>query len=249
MRKALVVIVIVLAIIGIALWRHRGSAERTAPRATHTTTTPAPTTYRSADGVEHTIPAWMFASGAPARHIAGRVLFHGEPVKDAAVALQSGLTANDLVAPIEKRTDARGQFDFGALPAAAYDVTAVAPNTTAAIEHVELSDPGRKPASDQLELVLGDCATSIEGTVYDATNNPLPKVRVRRDGLVGPETDARGPYKTCVPFGDVELHYSADGYGSVILTIDARGQMKRDVILVPEAALSVRAVRTDNGEP
>jgi protocatechuate 3,4-dioxygenase beta subunit len=251
MKKLVVAIVVVVAlVIAWFAFRHRSSHPKssTASTASSATSTPVATTARGTDGVERKIPAWMFAH-APAKRIAGRVTFRGQPVKDALVQLQSQLTVADIIIPIDRRTDAAGTFDFGTLPSASYDVTASSPDTSAAMVHLELENPKLDPPPDKLELVLGECANSVEGTIYDASNNPLPKARVRRNGLVGGETDAKGHYKVCVPFGDAELHYTADGYGSVILTIDARGQIVRDVVLVPEATINVRVVSAETSQP
>lgn len=249
MKKLLAVAALVLFVIALFVWWHRDTPTPHGAVKPAAANAPGVTRFRAADGVDRKIPTWVFAKGAPPRRIAGRVTLHDKPVKDAAVTLQNPLTAADLLEPIGVRTDALGQFDFGVLPAAPYDVTAVAPEASAAIEHVDLSDPTRKPPPDHLELALGDCTTSVEGTVYDASNNALPKVRVRRNGLVGVDTDAAGHYRMCAPYGDTELHFTADGYGSVILTVDARGQTRRDVVLVPEATLGVRVIRADTGEP
>lgn len=249
MKKVVAALALVLVVVAIIAWRHRHSSPRQTSAKSSASNTPITTVFHASPGVDRQVPTWMFVKGAPSRKIAGRVTLHDKPVNDAMVTLQNPLTVADLLSPIEQRTDAQGHFDFGVLPAASYDVTAVAPDTSAAIEHVDLSNPSRKPPPDQLELVLGDCTTSVQGTVYDASNNALPKVRVRRNGLVGVETDASGHYKTCVPYGDAELHFTAEGYGSVILTIDARGETRRDVILVPEATLGVRVVRADTMQP
>ena len=249
MKKLVAATALVLVVVAFFVWRHGHSPTKRAAVRSAPVDARGTTVFRAPDGVDRKIPAWMFTKGAPDRRIAGRVTLHDKPVKDAAVTLQNPLTTAGLLSPIEQRTDAQGRFDFGVLPAATYDVTAVASDTTAAIEHVELSDPSRKPPPDHLELVLGDCTTSVGGTVYDASNNPLPKVRVRRNGLIGSETDASGHYRTCVPYGDAELQFTADGYGSVILTVDARGQTRRDVVLVPEATLGVRVVRADTMQP
>jgi protocatechuate 3,4-dioxygenase beta subunit len=72
---------------------------------------------------------------------------------------------------------------------------------------------------------------------------------VTRDGFVGTTTDAQGAYKLCVPWGEVVLEYAADGYGTVVLTTDVRGDMQRDVVLVPEATAIVKVVRGETDEP
>jgi hypothetical protein len=192
-------------------------------------------------------PAWFVARNAPARKIAGQVTRGGAPVSGAVVTLTSLLTRAGALQPIEVKSGADGRFDLGSQPAASYEVSAAAPGATPALVRIDLADPTLKPPSDQLVLRLGDCTASVSGTVYDAAGNPLPRVRVLHDGLVGVETDARGAYKLCVPFGDIPIEYGADGFGTVLLHIDARGEVERDVVLVPDAEVVVRAVRADDG--
>lgn len=251
------VLVLVLLLAGAWMWtsrvaRHRSSAQAGA------TASPAATHHKS-EGTPAALPAWFVTPNAAARRIAGRVTMHGTPVKDAIVSLHSELTRAGYASPIELRTDARGAFDFGVQVAAGYDIAASSPGTTAALVSLDLRNPSVKPPPERLELELRDCSVSVSGTIYDASNNPLPKVSIKRLGgryqapshgaIVGVESDAQGAYRVCIPFGNTELEYSADGFGSVILTIDARGEMYRDVVLVPDASVSVRAVRADNGEP
>jgi protocatechuate 3,4-dioxygenase beta subunit len=198
--------------------------------------------------------AWSADRNATARRIAGRVTYRGAPVKDAVVSLHSMPSRAHVVAPIELRTDANGRFDFGTRAPAMYFVAASSPNTTAAIIDLSLADPTLKPTSEQLELQLGECSAVIEGTIYDASENPLPKMHVRRggsygSGLVGVETDERGRYRLCMPVGEVAVEYGGDGFGAVRLTIDVSGETHRDVVLVPEATLTVHVLRADGGAP
>ncbi|NVB80962.1 MAG: sigma-70 family RNA polymerase sigma factor [Kofleriaceae bacterium] len=212
-------------------------------------------------------PSWFAPRGVAGRRVAGHVTYLGRPIKDATVALQSMFTrasAGDpdemsqtmqglmkhagVLRPAVIHTGADGRFDFGMLPPASYEVTAIIEGKTAAIAHVNLADPTLKPPSEALELRLKDCTASVAGTVYDASENPLPKARVLLGALVGVETDAHGSYKMCVPYSEVMIEYSADGYGAVRLTIDGRGEVLRDVVLVPEATVTVRVLRADTGE-
>lgn len=195
------------------------------------------------------IPVWFAPRGVAAKRIAGHVTLDGKPVAGATVALHSALTKAGVLEAIEIVTKGDGAFDFGPQPASVYDVVASAPDLTPALVRIDAADPTLKPPSDQLELRLRACTTFVEGTVYDAAGNPLPKVAVRRDGVAGVVTDARGGYKLCLPWGDAEIEYSADGYGALAFMMQARGEMLRDVVLVPAATLVLRVVRGDNNEP
>jgi RNA polymerase sigma factor (sigma-70 family) len=253
------VVLLVLLLVGALLWRSHAGGQRSSSDAVSSTAQPTGALHQKGDGSPLSPPAWFMTSKAAPRKIAGRVTLNGAPVKDATVSLQSELTRAGYAAPIQLRTDARGAFDFGVQVAARYDIAASSLGTTAALISIDLGNPALKPQADRLELQLRDCSVSVSGIIYDASNNPLPKVSVKRlgdrynvpsrGGIVGVESDPQGAYRICVPFGDTEVEYSADGFGSVILTIDARGEMYRDVALVPDASVSVRVVRADNGEP
>ncbi len=247
MRKVVAVVAVVLGV-GLGLWRCSRSDAPTQSSATVEHAQGSGKRAGASTSTERPLPNWFVTRGAPARKIAGRVTHAGAPVAGATVTLHSALTVARAAAPIVQRTGADGRFDFGLLPSAEYDVTALAAGLTPVIAHVALADPNAKPAPDQLELRLRDCSVFVEGTIYDASNNPLPKASVRMNGLVGVDADARGAYKLCVPMGDAEIDYSADGYGAVTLTIEARGEMHRDVVLVPEAAITVHVVRADNAQ-
>ena len=97
-------------------------------------------------------------------------------------------------------------------------------------------------------LRLRSCDISVAGTVFDASGGPIAGAHVRRERVIGGDSDATGAYKVCVPYGSSELEYSADGYGGVILTIEAQGAVRQDIVLVPEASITVRVVRADTGK-
>lgn len=195
-----------------------------------------------------TAPTWFVTPGVAAKRIAGHVLHRGSPVPNATVELASQLTRAGFASQLVARTDKDGAFDLGEQPAAEYDVTATSPGLTPAILHIDLSDP--RLHADDLQLRLEDCSASVAGSVLDADGTPIPRAHVRRYGISGVDADDRGRYQICVPFSPgVEIEYSADGYGAVILTIDSRGAVRRDVVLVPEATLVVHVVRADDGKP
>lgn len=193
-------------------------------------------------------PAWMVQPGASARGLRGTVTLAGKPVADAAVSLESAATAAGI-APRVVRTDASGAFDFGAQPPASYDLVASAPDLTSAALHVELA---AARADVVVELRLAPCEASVIGSVVDASGNAIPRARVMRERggtNQGPDegsavgTDAKGAYRICVPRGDLSLVYAASGYAGVSLAIDARGDTRRDAVLVPEATIDVAVVR------
>lgn len=194
-----------------------------------------------------TAPTWFAAPGIAAKRIAGHVSHDGSPVPNAAVELTSQLTRAGFASILVARTDKDGAFDLGEQPAAEYDVAATSPGLTPTILHVDLADP--RLHADDLQLRLQDCSASVAGSVLDAEGTPIPRAHVRRNGISGVDADDRGRYQICVPFSQgVEIEYSADGYGAVILTIDSRGAVRRDVVLVPEATLVVHVVRADDGK-
>ncbi len=193
-------------------------------------------------------PAWFGSRSTPERRIAGRVTFEGAPVVGAIVSLHSILTTAGASA--ERRTSAAdGTFDFGPHRVAGYDVTAEATDKVAAILHIDLADPVRTPTPERLELRLTACGALVTGSILDASGGPIARARVRREGLAGVVADDKGTYKLCVPRGESSVEYAADGYGSVLLALDVAGELRQDIVLVPEGVLTVRTVRAEDGKP
>jgi protocatechuate 3,4-dioxygenase beta subunit len=253
--KTIVVVVALIALIlgGVVFEVVRHFNSGAAPKDQPVVLVGRPRPPTQSDGAA---PDLFAARNAPPRKIAGRVTYLGAPIKDVVVTLQSMLSYAHVTEPVEARTDANGRFDFGIRAATRYDVSASSTGTTAAIVQLDLANPVLKPPSDQVELRLGDCTTSIEGTVFDASGNRLPKVHVGRgrpddlDDLdrIGVESDDWGHYKLCAPIGSAQLAYAADGFGTIVARIEVHGEMHRDVVLVPEATLTVRVVRADDGQ-
>jgi len=253
--KTIVVVVALIALIlgGVALVVVRHLTGDGLPKEKPVVLVGKPRSLTQPDGA---VPDLFATRNAPPRRIAGRVTYSGAPSADVVVKLQSMASYARLTEPIEVRTDENGRFDFGIRPATRYDVTASLTGRTAAIVVLDLANPLLKPPSDQLDLRLDDCATSVEGTVFDASGNRLPKVHVGRErpqgfdepDQPGVDSDEHGHYKLCAPMGANEVVYAADGFGSAVATIEIHGEMHHDVVLVPEATLAVRVVRADNGQ-
>lgn len=252
-----VVLVILALLAGVLVWKRcRGSTSESSGASTasgaagsgeHAGAGAFPTGAGARSAAR--IPAWFAPAGAAQKRIAGRVMLDGKPAAGATVALHSPLTRARFAPVVEVTTDTKGAFDFGLVVPGGYQVVASSPNTVAAIEVVDLSDPGRKPPADQLLLELHTCANAVVGKVFDASGNMLPGVHVRRNGIAGVDTDAQGAYRLCAPYDRIEVEYAGDGYGGVTLTIGVRGETRRDVVLVPEAVLTVLAVRAEDNRP
>ncbi|MCW5805663.1 MAG: carboxypeptidase regulatory-like domain-containing protein [Deltaproteobacteria bacterium] len=242
----------VLAAIAIAWWLWSRGGSPTEPVAgggssgeVLTSTTHGP------DGVvamNRKPPAWFVGRGAP-RRVAGRVSLDGAPVEGAVVSLHSALTKTGLAPLVTRRTGADGTFDFGAVAVAQYSVSAEAPDLVPAFSVIDLADPTLKPPPDQLEMRLRACRAFVAGTVYDAANAPIAKAKVLYGGFAGATTDAKGAYKVCLPLGEVMLEYSAEGYGGVTLAMFVLGEHQQDIVLVPEATLTVKVLRADGDHP
>jgi protocatechuate 3,4-dioxygenase beta subunit len=258
-RIGVVVAVVIALLAGLVLWRcgspstekRTSSSSSTASSAGATQSGQRSPSDQAAQRDQRRAPAWFAASDLAPRTIAGHVVLDGKPVAGVTVTLQSALTKAGYQAALVRTTAPDGAFDFGPQLAAAYIVTASAPELSGALVRVDLADATRKPPADQLVLRLRACDLSVAGTVFDAAGTPLVKAQVRREGHegLGVETDAKGAYKLCLPFGRIDVEYSAEGYGAVTLAIDVRGEMLRDVVLVPEAAVIVRVVRAGDSSP
>ena len=224
-------IVAVGAVIAIAVVVTRPPAdEQRDAIAAHPTTriVPAPTVDAIAAG-------WRAQEGAPARHLAGRVVFAGAPVAGAQVRLTSEATP-----AIETRSDADGRFDLGAQDARPVTIGAAAPDRLAMIRHVDLRDP---TASADLELELLPCGMRLDGHVTDAAGTPIAHAQLRREDSVGTETDGAGAYALCLLptaawASQLDVVIRADGYGAIVVGIAATGHNRRDFMLAPEATIT-----------
>lgn len=248
-----VVAIVVVALAIVVVWLGRRAEEtRVSPSATATGSgfgVRGGGTHGIAQETERALPAWFARSGLPNKRIAGRVTAEGKPVDGASVTLHSILTRTNSTAVVMGRTGPDGTFDFGLRLAAYYDVAASAPGLIAHIESVNLADPVRKPAADRLELKLSGCASTIVGTIMDSSGGPIVGASVRMRGIVGTDANAGGMYKLCVPRALIELEFSADGYGGVVIQVNVQGDTEKDVVLVPEASISVFVVRASTGAP
>ncbi len=198
------------------------------------------------------VPRWFGQAGAKGRRIAGVVIGEDRaPLRGATVRLASMYSAAGLVPWPSKVTDEAGRFDFGPQPASMYVVTAEAPKLTAAYLRVDLRDPGIRPASDQLRLVVHACTTSIHGTVYDMAGGPIGGALITRsDGStptkVAVEADDSGAYEVCLPAGGAGVIVSADGYAAVTERANVFGRTRRDFRLSPGASVIGRVVRASD---
>ena len=244
MKKLVVAIAIALLVVAAIWWTRRDDAA-TNPQArslASASSAGAGALRTNSPAAGDHLPSWFAVRGAPPRRIAGRVTYQGAPAAGATVTLHHFLTRAGIMPALERRAGADGRFDLGTHPPRAYEVVASAPGKTAAIARIDVSDPTLRPPADALVLELGACNSSVSGTVFDASGGAIARAQIRRDGIVGVEADARGAYSLCLPRGDSEVTYGADGYGSVLLTIDAQGAAQQDVVLVPEAVLTGRVV-------
>jgi len=246
-----IVVVVIAAAVGLAVWwarRGGGSEAITGELADDAAPAPAALVRSGVRAADAPPPAWFARAGARPRAIAGTVTFEGKPVR-ASVALHSLLTTSGIAAPVVVTTGDDGVFDFGVRPPAGYQVVASADGLASAIARLDTSDPTEKPPSDRLELRLVACAVTVSGTVYDSSGGVIGGARVRREGLAGVDTTVGGRYRLCLPRGRATLEYSADGYGGVILTVVAQGELQQDVVLVPEGIVTVTALRASDDRP
>jgi RNA polymerase sigma factor (sigma-70 family) len=249
---AIVVVVVLLLLAGGVAWRvarHRGGTAREAD--------PRGTTQRALAWTQWTtpiadrqvsLPGWFAQVGAPNRRVAGKVVFAGAPVAAAVVRL--GVIATNTHVPIpsmtpgppffevaKRVTDARGMFDFGALPGAMFVISAEADGKAPVSVGIAVADP--KQPVDHLVLVLGGCTTRVLGTVRDTTS-PIARARLKIAGLAGFQTDDKGRFDVCMPPSAKypNIRVEADGYGSVNVQVPPMyGEIHRDFVLVPEATI------------
>lgn len=248
-NKALLAVVVVVVIVAatIALWprsRSTPASRSTTTRGTPTSTVVAVTKM---PGSERPLPAWFARKNVKARRIAGRVTLDGNPAPGAMVTLQSALTHAGVGAPVVVTAGADGRFDFGEWPGATYQIIASAPDTQLAIKWIDLADPTL--ATDAIELRMKTCNARVRGIVSEASGAPIEDALVRQNDFIAARTNKAGEYSLCVPYGDVQLDYSADGYGAVVLGMAILGSTSQDVVLVPAATVSGHVIRADDNSP
>ena len=192
--------------------------------------------------------AYLTQSGVPARPVAGRVTFEGQPVEGATVTLSSALQRLKLAPAVQLVTKADGRFDFGPQAALYYTVAASAKGKAPAVVNTRPADLTEKPPSNDLELALGACEVAVFGSIRDNSGGLVADAKVGQDEGAGTRSAADGSYELCGRTGTFGLIVSADGYGGVRLAVSGLGRVQRDVVLVPEGTVVGKVVRADNGE-
>lgn len=186
-------------------------------------------------------PRWLGQPGVGLRRVAGRVTFAGTPVAGATVRLELGGLVRRAMPATTVTSSADGTFDLGPQVAAPVRVSATAPGRAPGNVAIDLRDPILAPAPDRLELVLGDCARTVFGTVHDH-GGPIPGATVRaltsRDSLAVGLTGDDGNYELCLGTGWARMTVEADGYARVELDLGGGKRERRDVELSPEAILA-----------
>ncbi len=190
-------------------------------------------------------PAWLSGNDVTAKRIAGTVTFEGARVLGATVRLTSWFPGAPEISRI---TDDAGAFDFGPQPPPGLMISANGPGRVGVSQWVELRDPTAKPSPDRLELKLLGCAATVTGYVLDSSGGPIARAQVVL-GATRVETNGAGAYRVCAVFGQPTLRVTADGYGGVHLVVSVSGNVSRDVILVPEIAITGRVIRANDSTP
>ena len=253
MKKVIAIVVVILALllIGGAGWkvlRHRGESDKgTAAVAGGTSATHVAALTTRIGGRQVVLPTWFAQAGVGARSVAGHVVFEGNPVANATVRLGVMMSAPRHAPPAMTPgppfvevdrivTNAKGEFDFGKLPAANFVVSAEAVGHAPVSIGVAVADPHAAP--DRILLVLGDCHTRVTGTVRDSAS-PVARARLILAGLAMVESDAKGAFSVCMPaMRYPNIRVEADGYGSINVQVPPMyGDLARDFVLVPEATI------------
>jgi len=252
-RRAMTAVAAVAAIACIAIaLLHRDARDTTSHASTthRSTSSIRSTPAGAAEVAEYAKRRSLFGQRDVAlRRIAGRVTLAGKPFANARVALRwAGIEAG-IAPPAPVATDAEGRFDLGAWFAERFTVTATADGLTPAVVETDLRDPTAVPAPDQLELALTPCTHTLVGSVSDGSGGPVAGAAVARVHSVGVATAADGRYALCLAPGKQTVAVTADGYGGVVLAVDIRGQVRRDIALVPAGAIHGSVVDSRDHKP
>lgn len=243
-RPLLVVAAAVALALGIYVWLgSRSTPKRDATSVAGTTSARAGLAGNQTRGVGL---SFLAQRNAPARRLAGRVVFEGEPVAGATVRLAGRLRRDVVLA--SATTGGDGAFDFGPQDAALFFLSASADGKAGVVLPIDLRNPAMRPPFDAVVLELRPCAASVYGFVLDASSGPIPGAIVRR-GPIDVVAASDGAYSLCVPIGEANLEVGADGYGTIAVALPVTNRFRRDFRLSPEGVVVGRAVRADDGKP
>jgi protocatechuate 3,4-dioxygenase beta subunit len=241
------VAVLVAVVVGFLLWP-RGAKQRATTGAASTSGVAVGRSgVAGSASAQKAFPAWFARPGAKPRRIAGRVTLDDKPVAGAKVTLSNQLVHAGAGEPTIVTTGADGHFDLGEWPIAFYGIAAEAPDAQTFVDGFDLGDSTF--ASDSMTIRLRRCDLRVSGVVTDANTTPIADATIQRSQFVIARTNARGEYSACVGYGELELDYSADGYGAVAIGFDILGSVTQDVVLVPAASVTGHVVRASDGAP
>ncbi|HEY0707593.1 MAG TPA: sigma-70 family RNA polymerase sigma factor [Polyangia bacterium] len=193
--------------------------------------------------------------------INGRVVApDGSPVEGASVFLVRNVAESlkDGATPAVEvvRSDARGEFDFPAVPPGEYVATAMAPGWA----------PGRSEATVTaatkvgVDIALGGGGLRLAGRVLDVGGGPIPHARVtavlvrashpRTQNLVlSAVADEQGRYALHSRAGIHDLRVEADGYAALAAWMNLTTTRTRDFELSPSAHLVGLVRERGSGRP
>jgi RNA polymerase sigma factor (sigma-70 family) len=190
-------------------------------------------------------PAMLAA--APASSLAGNVVgAEGKPVQVSLLRHGVGLEEPSIVA--------RGQgerFDFGALAAGTYCVTAQAEGRQGSVCGIRL-EQGERRVQD---VSLSPAGLRLRGVVRDAGAGtvPMPRITARPhpslDGVVSSLGRDNGGYELALQPGWYRVSASGNGYTSVTRLIELTGDRELDFFLNPAGQLSGRVIDAESGAP
>lgn len=177
--------------------------------------------------------------GLPRSLIAGTVFLQGKTVANARIGLIDPLG----VLTDEVRSDGQGAFNLGDREAALWTVVASTPETTAAVQTIDLRAPSVRGLPVRLEL--RSCDSPIEGIVRDASGGRVAGAQVSKvhsNQVMGASvtSDSLGRYRLCADTswpGRVELAVIAEGYGTARGVRFAYGGGDASWGLAPEAVV------------
>jgi RNA polymerase sigma-70 factor (ECF subfamily) len=249
MKKLLLgFVALALLIGGLWLWKGRGADDADPPGGTAGGggSTVALANGKRPDFTSQADPTtlpWLIQRGAPARRIAGHVMFRGKPVVGAIVRLGNAFTDRPPTRAQNRishelattKSGPDGAFDFGEQAPASFVVSAESEGKTPASVSIITADPTAR--ADQIMLELGGCSSRLFGSVVDSSGGGVGKARLRVAGLGGADASTSGEYSLCVPMGDSRVRIEADGYGAVDVPIHLVGELRHDFELVPESVL------------
>ncbi len=246
-----VALVVVVALIGVVLWRCRDSATTSAPVVVDAGTATTSVLRHPRPPIDPNRISRAAIAGIVTgdRPLAGVLVC----VRGEAAELPDELFHEPACAS----TDARGAYVIEGLLPAAYHATAMLrgfePKTWGEPREVQLIRVRANERRTGIDFALRPGGVELAGVVSDLTGGPIDRAKVQAFGSSVTETDDKGAFSLWVKPGTIELEARADGYANgrddVWVPKGTTEPVRVELVLTPEASLARTVIDAGSREP